>query len=159
MADLSTQIDEIDAKILKALLHDARTNFTDIARACGVSTNAIVNRFQKLKRSEIITGTALRVNLQEMGFTNRLSVDINVESGKETEVLEALKKIPDFVACYPVVGCYDIHTVVYIKNIGEIEHITDKIKKLDGITRIRLTATYDGRFFPENLLIKPTETS
>ena len=62
------KIDEIDVKILKALLEDARTNFADIARDCGVSTTSIVKRFYNLKRCGIIAGTSIRVDLNKMGY-------------------------------------------------------------------------------------------
>jgi Lrp/AsnC family transcriptional regulator for asnA, asnC and gidA len=158
MVDSDVKIDEIDVKILKALLRDARTNFTDVARECGVSTNTIVKHFYRLKQSQVITGTSLRINLQEMGYTNRLSIDINVESGKETEIINNLK-IHDLVACHMVIGSHDIHAVLYLRDFGQAEKIRNIIKKQEGVRKIRLTATYEGGLFPENLLIQPTETS
>jgi Lrp/AsnC family leucine-responsive transcriptional regulator len=59
------KIDEIDVKILKTLLKDARASFADIARDCIISTNAIVKRFYRLKRTGVIAGTSTMVNMAE----------------------------------------------------------------------------------------------
>ena len=151
------KIDEIDVKILKALLEDARTNFTDIARDCGVSAPSIVKRFYNLKRSGIITGTSIIVDLKKMGYAYRLSIDMNIDGDKKFHVLEMCTKSLNSIVCYEVVGKYDVHAVVYIKSLEEIEQIRDIIKRQKGVKRIGLTATYEGGFFPENLLIQPTE--
>ena len=50
---LETNIDEADAKILQALLRDVRTDFADIAKECNLSTNAITQRYRKLKQNGI----------------------------------------------------------------------------------------------------------
>jgi Lrp/AsnC family transcriptional regulator for asnA, asnC and gidA len=159
MVDSQVKIDEIDVKILKTLLKDARTSFADIARNCGISTNAIVKRFYKLKQSGVITGATIRINMNDLGYHFRLSIDINVENGDESHILETCKKISNSVVCYNVVGKYDIHAVVYIKTLEQNEQIRHYIKKLKGVKRVGLTATYESRFFPENLLIQPTEAS
>jgi Lrp/AsnC family transcriptional regulator for asnA, asnC and gidA len=153
------KIDEIDVKILKALLKDARTSFADIARDCGISTTAIVKRFYNLKRSGVIAGTSIRVDLKKIGYNYRLSVDINIEGGNEFNIGDMCKKLPNSVACYQVVGKYDIHTIVYIKTLEQIEQIRQIVKKQEGVKRVGLTATYEGGIFPENLLIQPTEIS
>ena len=50
-------IDPIDSKIIEALLKDGRAQLSDIAKTCGISTNAIVKRYERLKKAEIIVGT------------------------------------------------------------------------------------------------------
>ena len=151
------EIDEIDAKILRALLKDARTNFTDIAKDCNLSTTSIVKRFYKLKLNGVIQGTSLRLNLKDFGYNYRLSIDINTEGVNETDFLKMCKKIPNSIACYQVVGKYDFHLVINIRNIEEIEQIRHELKKQKGVKNIALTASYEAGTFPENLLIQPTK--
>jgi len=153
------KIDEIDVKILKALLKDARTSFTDIARDCGVSTAAIVERFYKLKRFGVIAGSSIRVDLEKFGYKFRLLIDVNIDGGYESQIVENCKKMIDSFSCYQVIGKYDLHAVVYIKSFDEIEQIRNMIKRQKGVRRVGLTAAYEGGVFPENLLIQPSETS
>lgn len=44
------EIDEINAKILRMLLCEARTSFTQIAKECKISVNSVRNRFEQLKK-------------------------------------------------------------------------------------------------------------
>jgi len=155
--DSRVKIDEIDVKILKALLKDVRTSFADIARDCDVSTTTIVKRFYKLKQSGVIIGTSMRVNVKDFGYNFRLCIDINIEGGDKSRILEMCKIMPNSVVCYQVVGKYDIHAVICIKTLEQIEQVRSIMKKQKGVKRVGLTATYGGGFFPENLLIKPTE--
>jgi DNA-binding Lrp family transcriptional regulator len=158
MPIVAEDIDEIDAKILKTLLKDARTSFAKIAQECGVSNNTIVKHFHKLQKSGVITGTSLITTLKDFGYQFPLAADINVVAGKEQEILEALKKIPNFRACHQVIGKYDVHATFYVENIEEIEKIRDILKNQKSITRVGLTATLSElSYHPENFLIEPTE--
>ena len=158
MSTDTVDIDEIDAKILKTLLKDARTSFAKIAQECGVSNNTIVKHFHKLQKSGVITGTSLITRLKDFGYQFPLSADINVVAGKEQEVLENLRKMPNIRGCFKVIGKYDIHAVFYVENIEEIEKIRDTIKNEKSVNRVGLTATLsDLSYFPDNFLIEPTE--
>ena len=151
------KIDEIDAKILNYLMLDARAPFSEIAKKCGISTPAIIKRFNRLKQEKIITGTALRVGLKHLGYSYRLSIDINFEKANINQILRACRRLPNFITCTEVVGKYDFHAVVYLETLEQIEEIRRIFKNLKGIKRIGLTATYESGIFPGNLLIRPTE--
>lgn len=153
------KIDEIDVKILKTLLKDARISFADIARDCGVSTNAIVKRFYRLKRTGVIVGTSTIVSTEEFGYEFALSIDINADITEETRLLEVLRRLPNIFGCYQQVGKHDIHAAVIAKDFEKISRIRDLIKRQKGIKRVAITANIDKPVWsPENLLIQPTGT-
>lgn len=151
------KIDEIDAKILKCLILDARAPFSDIAKKCGISTPAIIKRFNRLKQEKIIIGTAIRMGLKNLGYNYRLSIDLNIGNIESIQILSLCKKLHNFITCTLVVGKYDVHAVVYLKSLEQIEDIRQVFKNQKGIKRIGLTATYESGIFPENLVIEPTE--
>lgn len=152
------KIDEIDVKILKALLKDARTSFADIARECGVSTNAIVKRFSRLKRTGVIAGTSLIVDMEVLGFKFALSIGINVDRAEELRLLEVLRKMPNIFDFQQQVGKFDIHGGAMTRSFEQIDVIRNIIRRQRGVKSVRITANLDKHvFFPENLLIQPTE--
>ena len=152
------KIDEIDVKILKTLLKDARTNFTDIARDCGVSTNAIVKRFYRLKRTGVIFGTTLVVNLEEFGFNFFVGISLNIDPAEESRIIEELRGIPNVIHFYDGAGANDINVVAVTKDFEQIVQLRTALKNKKGITRIGIAAKDDKfNFFPENLLIQPTK--
>jgi Lrp/AsnC family transcriptional regulator for asnA, asnC and gidA len=153
------EIDEVDVKILKTLLKDARTSFAEIARDCGLSTNAIVRRFYRLKRTGVIAGTSLIVDIEALGYEFALSIEINIDKSKESPLVEALKKMQNIFHVQQQIGKFDLHTSAFAKNLEEINKIRNLLKKQKGIKSVKLTASTDKRtIFPENFLIQPTGT-
>jgi Lrp/AsnC family transcriptional regulator, regulator for asnA, asnC and gidA len=151
-------IDQIDSKIIESLLKDGRASFSDIAKTCGISTNAIVKRYERLRKEEIIVGTTLLVRLDDFGYKFIVSIDMNVETGQEIPIQKVIRDLPNFFVYNETVGKYDIHAVILAKNYDEINEARDFLKKQKGIKRIKVTANMDKRFyFPENVSIKSTE--
>lgn len=152
------KIDEIDAKILKALLKDARISFTDIARDCGISTNAIVKRFYRLKRTGVIAGTSIIIDTEQLGGKFYLSIGINVDTAEEIPLIEALKmKMPNIFHVQQQLGKFDVHGSALAKDLKHVDTIRSIIKRQKGVKSVSITANIDKHvFFPENLLIQPT---
>ncbi len=158
MGDTQVKIDEIDTKILKTLLKDARTSFSDIAKDCGVSTNAIVKRFYKLKQSGVISGTSIRLNMKKFEYKFALWININIDANEVPYILEWFMKLPNILSCYQVVGKYDVHASVLTKSVEDIHQIRQMVKMQKGVKRVWITASLDGiGCFPENLVIQLME--
>lgn len=58
----STQLDQLDYKILQMLSGNARKPYLEIARECGVSGAAIHQRIQKLTQMGVFKGAVSIVN-------------------------------------------------------------------------------------------------
>jgi Lrp/AsnC family transcriptional regulator for asnA, asnC and gidA len=154
----SHKIDTIDVKILRTLLIDARTSFAKIARECGVSTNTIFNRFQKLKKTGVITGTRLMMKVDEKIFFISIGIDTYPEF--EDEVLELITSIPNIILAYPQVGKYDIYGFAVTKSLKELDQLRGKLKSNRGIKNIvTMMWVSDVNFYLDNLKIIPNEDS
>jgi Lrp/AsnC family transcriptional regulator for asnA, asnC and gidA len=155
--NLQPKLDNIDVEILKTMLIDARTSFAKIARKCDVSTNTIVNRFNRLKKIGVITGTRLLLTPHQ---TVGMSMGINLVPEFEEELNKILNSLPDVKIFYPEIGTYDIHVTVFAKNNQELDKIKDQIKKCKGIKKIDASLwTSNKNFYLENLAIRPNEDS
>lgn len=145
-------ISETDLKILKALLKDARTNFTEIAKQCGVSTTAIAQRYKKLRKNKTITGTTLITNTKKK---YSLSIDMKY-AGNCEQALKAIKNIPGTLHCFRVIGRYNIHAAVKADSLEQADQIRNTIRKEKGVTDLEITTSLDEHFlYPENLLKTP----
>lgn len=154
------EIDEVDRKILLALLKDARCNFADIAKDCQVSIPAITQRYKKMKENGIIIGTTLIINTEKSKNQHSLSIDIKAESKCELDIVKVIKKLPGVLNCNRVVGKYDIHAGIRANSMEEIDQIRNIIRKEKGVLSIEITPSIDTLFFyPENLLKIFTEDS
>jgi Lrp/AsnC family transcriptional regulator for asnA, asnC and gidA len=89
---LHTNNDSIDAIILKMLLKESRTSFTEIARECKISVSAARARYNHLKKVGIINGEIMQVNPYGLGYKCVGNIGINTSGENEETVIEALKK-------------------------------------------------------------------
>lgn len=147
-------IDDLDKIILKKLLADARTNFSDLAKELEISVPAVVKRFNKMKKIGLIVGTSLVLDLSENKnmFVQAIRIDL-VDQSYENEVIEKIKKIKSVLNCIPVIGNYDIFVLAYTRNIDDIKVIRDRIRKISGIEKIGMSTNLDEDFlYVENLL-------
>jgi DNA-binding Lrp family transcriptional regulator len=150
------RIDEVDVKILEALLRDARTNFSDIAEECKLSITAITQRYRKMKRKGIIQGTAVLIN-QDSVKRRFVSIDIKAESDHEKSIIEAIRRLPGVRVCFKVIGKYDIHVSMKAESLEQIEQIKNEIRQQKGVLEVEVTFGLDRICsFPENLSLLPT---
>lgn len=122
------KIDKIDVSIIRALQKDARANFADIAKECGVSVDTISKRFRKMKRAGIIKGTTILLNPKSFGYDCVASLGIDVSYPHVMEVVEMIQKIPEVVFCATCMGRHDIFCIAIAENVGRLSQVKDLIK-------------------------------
>jgi len=122
------RIDVTDVNIIRALQKDARANFADIARNCGVSTDTISKRFRKMKKAGIIRGTTILLNPKSFGFDCVASLGIDVSYPHVREVVDLIQKIPEIIFSTTSMGRNDIFCIAVLKNVGRLSQVKDMIK-------------------------------
>jgi Lrp/AsnC family transcriptional regulator for asnA, asnC and gidA len=122
------EIDEIDVNIIRALQRDARANFSDIARDCGVSTDTISKRFRKMRRAGIIKGTTILLNPKSFGYDCVASLGIDVIYPHLEDVVEFIHRMPEIVFCTTSMGRYDVFCIAVLRNVGRLSQVKDLIK-------------------------------
>ena len=125
---VQTKIDEIDINIIRALQKDARTNFADIAKKCGVSTDTISKRFKKIKKTGIARGTTVLLNPKSFGYDCVASFGIRVEYSHIGEVVEFVERMADVVFCTASMGRHNIFAIAVVKNVGKLSQLKESIK-------------------------------
>lgn len=129
------KIDQTDQKILSFLVQNARMPFLEIARECGVSGAAIHQRVKRLEANGVITGSRLLVKPQALGLNICAFVSITLsEANKYSEVVEALKEIPEVVECHFVTGKYALLVKLYcLDNDHLMQILLNTIQKIPYI--------------------------
>jgi Lrp/AsnC family transcriptional regulator for asnA, asnC and gidA len=155
----SPKIDEVDVKILKALLKDARTSFADIAKDCGMSTNSIRIRFERLKKAGIIKGAITQINPKSLGYNCIALLGIQVDPTKEKSVYNFLEKTPNLILNSQLIGRYDITSIAAIKSVDDLGHIIKVVSGNPHVRKVETSIWFDIIEIcrPENLEIKNYE--
>ena len=85
------QLDELDEKILKLIIGNARMPFLEVARECNVSGAAIHQRIQKLTNLGVIKGSEFIVDNTKVGYETCAYMGLFLKSpGQFPSVTEAL---------------------------------------------------------------------
>ena len=133
--------DEIDRKILKFLINNARMPFLEIARECGISGAAIHQRIKKLEDSGVILGSRLIVDPKRMGFDVCAFISIRIQDPQlQLKTVEELKRIPEIVECHFITGTYNVMVKLYcLDNDHLMKTIFNCILTVPGVST---TQTY-----------------
>ena len=147
------EMDNIDHKILRSLMKNARMPYLEIARECGISGAAIHQRVKKLTDMGVILGTRLIVDPKNLGFDVCAIIGIQLRDvALNGSTVEALRQVPEVVECYFLTGKYNVLIKVYCRdNEHLMRTIFDKILTVQGITTtetfISLEETFTRQVF------------
>lgn len=155
----NVSIDSTDAMILKILLKDSRTSFTDIAKQCEISVSGARMRYNRLKKTGVINGEIMQVNPCSLGYACVGNIGVKTSAENEKAVMEILKEKQKLPFPMESWGKSNIEFLVVTKNI---EEWADQLRRLETTPHIKLVDSniWDnpaGRDLAENLIIKPLE--
>jgi Lrp/AsnC family transcriptional regulator for asnA, asnC and gidA len=141
------QLDELDEKILKMVINNARIPFLEVARVCNVSGAAIHQRVQKLTNLGILKGSEFIVDHNKVGYETSAYMGLFLKNPEQfNEVVIALEEIPEVVECHYTTGQYDLFIKLYAKNNEHLlEIIHSKLQRL-GLARTETLISFREAF-------------
>ncbi|MFA7584114.1 MAG: Lrp/AsnC ligand binding domain-containing protein [Proteiniphilum sp.] len=141
------ELDELDEKILRMIVDNARVPFLEVARACDVSGAAIHQRVQKLTNLGVIKGSEFVVDPERIGYETCAFVGIFLTSPSTFDyVVKELEKIPEVVECYYTTGQYDLLIKVFAKNNKDLLRIIHKELQPLGLSRTETLMCFKDGF-------------
>jgi DNA-binding Lrp family transcriptional regulator len=149
-------IDEINANILKALLRDARTSFTEMGKENGITSAAVRSRYENLKNAGLITGAIMQVNPQYIGISCYGFMGIKAHPGKMNEVKNYLCKQPCILSTWNKIQESNIGNYFAASNLEQFTEICDQLKSYPHIKSVQPLIYVGSQVneYPENLVIK-----
>jgi DNA-binding Lrp family transcriptional regulator len=150
------KLDDIDKTLIKTLLKNSRTNFSEIAKQCKVSSLTIKNRYKRLEKEGVIKGSTLLLNLCHLGSNLEVIFLITVPDERVNDISKKLREIladKQNVFCQPVEfnERYNIVLSLPLKSQNEITKIRELIKQQHDIINIEMNIVSKCSIHPENL--------
>lgn len=129
------KIDNLDKKIMRILIKNARIPFKDVAAECGVSRAAIHQRVQHLIDAGVILGSGFDVNPKSLGYSTCTYVGLNLERGSMyKEVVERLKHIPEIIECHFTTGNYTMLLKLYARDNEQLmDLLNNQLQAIPGV--------------------------
>jgi DNA-binding Lrp family transcriptional regulator len=128
-------MDEIDRKLLDLLGANARTSTADLARLVGRSRSTVQFRIDRLERSGLIAGYALRLGDGASGPRLMAHVSISVDAKRSDRLVAQLKTMSGLRTLYSVSGVYDLIAILATDTTDEMDRLLDQIGQLPGIEK------------------------
>lgn len=149
------KIDETDAKILRQLLKESRTSFTELSKMCNITVGAVRMRYKKLWRIGVINGEIMQINPQSLGYKCICGVEILTSAEDEKKVLEFLESRPYIQHAVRIYGKYNINVKVALTEMQELAGVLEDIESNDLVKQVDTMVWADAvnMFHVENLLI------
>jgi DNA-binding Lrp family transcriptional regulator len=149
---LPTGIDELDARLIRALNETPRAGVMELARQLGVARGTIQARLEKLQRRGVITGFSPDLDLRALGYTVVAFVSIEIAQGRLEEVMDHLSPIPEVLEAHATTGQGDLMCRVVARTNEHLQQVINAILRGNGIVRttttIALTEQMSYRVLP-----------
>lgn len=128
-------MDEIDVKILKKLLSDARMSYRKVAEEIGVSPPTVLARVEKLESDGIIRSYSTLLDHEKLGYDLTAIIEITATKGKIVDLERQIAKFPNVCAVYDTTGLTDMMVVAKFKNRKELSNFVKKDLSLAYVER------------------------
>lgn len=139
-------MDELDNKIIRLLMRNARTPVKEIAQQVNLTSPAVSSRIHRLEQEGVIGGYT--VLLHQPGEAARVQALISIQTtgAAREDFLRMIPGEPQILQCYRVTGSYNFIVKVSCASIDELEHLLTRMQKLGNTnTQIILATPLDRR--------------
>ena len=129
------ELNDIDLKILKALLEDARFSSRQIAKNVGVSVGTVLSRIKKMEDEGLIKGYSVILDHEKLGYALTVVTEITVAKGRLLETETEISKIPNVCGVYDVTGLTDAIIIAKFKTREDLGNFTKRLLALPYVER------------------------
>ncbi|WP_294450235.1 Lrp/AsnC family transcriptional regulator [uncultured Gemmiger sp.] len=137
-------MDELDQKIIRLLIKNARMPVKEIAENVNLTSPAVSSRIRKLEQEGIIGGYT--VILHHPGEASRVQalISISANAASRDDFLALVENEPQVLQCWRVTGSYNFIVKVSCESIDGLEHLLTRMQKMGSTnTQIILNTQTD----------------
>ncbi|MGQ9543050.1 MAG: Lrp/AsnC family transcriptional regulator [Candidatus Bathyarchaeia archaeon] len=135
MSGMKPKIDELDRKILKEYLDDARLSCREVAKRLNISTATVLSRLRRLEGEGVIKGYSVILDHEKLDYTITAITKMVVSGGRLLEVEKEIAKQPTAIAVYDVTGEIDAIVISKFKSMSELSAFTKRLLALPFVER------------------------
>ena len=129
----SSEISELDKRIIEHLQLDGRRPFTQIATALGVSEATVRARTNRLIARGILQIVGVTDPLK-LGFQQQAMIGVRCEASQLLEAAEVINAFPEVDYLVVTAGSYDLLVEVVCEDNEALLHfLTDKLRRVAGV--------------------------
>jgi DNA-binding Lrp family transcriptional regulator len=139
-------MDDLDEHLLARLRDDARAPVAELARALGLSRTTVQSRLQRLERSGVIAGYAVRLSEAREAALIHAFIMLTVEPKQAGAVTAALKRMSGVRKLQSVSGPFDMIAAVEATDVAAMDVLIDEIGAVAGVERTNSSIVLATKF-------------
>lgn len=120
-------LDELDQKIVKLLIQNARMSYSDIGEKIGISRVAVRSRVQALEQKGIIEEYTTIINPQKISGAVSCYFELEFSPGGFGEAVARLEACPTVTQIYRVTGSHKLHVHAVAATNQEMEDLLHRV--------------------------------
>ena len=136
---LTSEIDELDARLIAELRDNPRVGLLEVARRLGVARGTVQARLSKLESRGVITGHGPEVEPARMGYPIHAFVLMELAQGRLSDAVRILEGVPEVIEADAISGPQDLICRIVAR---DTEHLQELINRLLTSAAIRRATSY-----------------
>jgi len=121
------ELDDIDRRIVKILVGDARISLKELAAQVKLSSPSVAERLRRLEERGAIRAFTVDVDPRALGYELQAIVRIRPLPGKMLAVQKLITEIGEFSECDKVTGEDCFIGRLHLRSIEHLDQILDRI--------------------------------
>jgi len=143
--------DKLDMSIIRILSTNARASFTKIAKKLGVSTNTVIQRYNRLKK-DALPYSSITLDLRKLGYIGNVEFRIKVSrQHNSSQVFKEICKVPNVIVAMKCLGTCDILAIAPFKNIDDLFNLNHSVSAVGGVQELELIVDKPFPTWPINV--------
>jgi DNA-binding Lrp family transcriptional regulator len=149
---VTSEIDPLDARLLRALAESPRAGVMELARQLGVARGTVQARLDKLRSRGVVTGFGPDIDLRRLGYEVLAFVTLEISQGALDSVVKHLDTIPEVLEVHTTTGPGDLLCRVVAPTNADLQVLIGRMLASGGVgratTHIALTEQLPYRVLP-----------
>ncbi len=130
-------MDDIDRRILAALVTDAGQSYAKLSEQVGLSPPAVHDRVKKLRGSGAIKGVEARIDPAQVGKGLLAFVHLDTSGWAKGPVVKFLSALPEVEEVHSVTGDTSMMLKVRVAGSTALEGLLHRLYDIDGVQGTR----------------------
>jgi DNA-binding Lrp family transcriptional regulator len=130
--------DDLDRRIVAALVDDARATYAEVGSLVGLSAPAVKRRVDRLRASGAITGFSAQVDPTALGWTTEAYVELFCRGRTSPgDIGAAVAKHPEVIDACTITGEADALLHIRAADVRHFEQVVERIGAEAFVVRTR----------------------
>jgi DNA-binding Lrp family transcriptional regulator len=129
------RLDDLDARLLRALDESPRVGVLELSRRLGVARGTVQARLDRLVERGVIASFAPTLDPEAMGYTVTAFATLEISQGQGQAVLAHLRAIPEVLEVHTITGPGDMLCRVVARSKDDLQRVLDRLTQHSEIVR------------------------